>query len=165
MKITLARNTKEWLNRTASTLVEMMIGVALLAIVTISLFGGMSSGFAVTESSRENLRATQIILERMEGLRLFNWNQLVYSNWIPRDFTSSYYPMTKSGESSGITYYGQMTINPVNLDPVASYSTNMRAVTVTLRWTAAGVPRSRSLTTYVSRDGIQNYVYAGIGAN
>ncbi len=165
MKITLARNTKEWLNRTAHTLIEMMIGVALLGLVTISLFGGMSSGFAVTESSRQNLRATQIILERMEGIRLFNWNQLVYSNWIPANFTTSYYPMTNFGESSGITYYGTMRIDPVNLSPDASYSTNMRAVTVTLKWTACNVPRSRTLTTYVSRDGIQNYVYAGIGAN
>lgn len=143
----------------------MMIGVALLGIVTVSLFGGMSSGFAVTENSRENLRATQIILERMEGLRLFNWNQLNYSNWIPSTFTSYYYPMTNSGESTGIKYYGQMSINPVTLDPPCSYSTNMRAVTVTLNWTVGQVPHSRTLTTYVARDGIQNYVYASIGAN
>jgi hypothetical protein len=36
----------------------------------------------------------------------------------------------------------------------------MRQFTVTLQWTNGGTIRhSRSLTTYVSRDGEQNYVY------
>jgi hypothetical protein len=130
-----------------------------MGILFVSLYGGMSSGFAVTQVARENLRATQIMLERMEGVRLYNWNQLVYSNWVPATFTNWYYPLTNSGESPGIMYVGQMTVNDANLSPSSSYSTNMRAVTVTVNWVSASVPRSRQMTTYVSRSGVQNYVY------
>ncbi len=35
----------------------------------------------------------------------------------------------------------------------------MRACTVTLNWKTGSIPRSRSVTTYIARDGIQNYVY------
>jgi len=165
MTIKLAPKRRRCVSTLAFTLVEVMVGVALLIIIGVSLFGGMSSGFAVTQASRENLRATQIILEKMEGIRLFNWYQLVYSNWIPSSFTNYYYPLTSPGESHGIAYYGTMSVDPVTLNPPSTYSTNMRAVSVTVNWTSAKIPRSRTLTTYVARDGIQNYVYAGPGSN
>ena len=148
----------------AYTLVEVIVAVSLLSIIFVSLYGGMSSGFAVTRVSRENLRATQILLERMEGIRLFNWDQLVYSNWIPAHFTNWYYPLTNAAanESPGIMYLGSMEVsrNP-SLSPASSYSFKMCAVTATVRWTSAGIPRTRSITTYVARNGIQNYVFYG----
>jgi type II secretory pathway pseudopilin PulG len=143
----------------AFTMAEVMVGVSLMGILFVALFGGMSSGFALTQVARENLRATQIILERVEGVRLYNWNQLCYSNWIPSTFTNYYYPITRPGESKGIEYVGTMTISPAVMDPPASYSGNMRQVTVNIQWVSAGVPRSRTITTYVARNGIQNYVY------
>jgi type II secretory pathway pseudopilin PulG len=161
MKIDFKSKKRGRLGQVAYTLVEMAVGTALLGIAFVSLYGGMSSGFAVTQVSRENLRATQILLERMEGIRLYNWNQLVYSNWIPSTFTNWYYPLTNPGESQGIMYTGEMTItrNPT-LNPAATgYSDSLCAVTTTVNWTSANVPRSRSLTTYVARNGIQNYVF------
>jgi len=124
----------------------------------------MSTGFALTQGSRENLRATQIMLEYMEGIRLYNWDQLTQSNWIPSTFVRYYYPLadTNSGESQGIPYYGTVTIvtNPV-LNPTAVYSANMASITVNVNWTNAGYPHGRTMTTYVARNGIQNYVYSG----
>jgi hypothetical protein len=36
----------------------------------------------------------------------------------------------------------------------------MRQFTVTLQWTnASRIPHSRTITTYVAKNGIQNYVY------
>ncbi len=144
----------------AYTLAEMAVAVSLLGIIFVSLYGGMSTGFAVTQASRENLRATQILLERMEGIRLYNWNQVMYSNWIPTTFTNWYYPLAGSNESLGIMYSGTMTITPSpTLTPSASYANKMCAVVATVNWVSAGVPRTRSLTTYVSQHGIQNYVF------
>ena len=144
----------------AYTLAEVMVGVSLMGILFVALYGGMSSSFAITQVARENLRGTQIMMERMEGIRLYNWNQLAYSNWIPSTFTNYYYPITGPGESPGIMYTGTMTVtpNPV-LNPTATYASNMCAVTVTVSWVSANVPRNRSLTTYVSKNGVQNYVY------
>jgi prepilin-type N-terminal cleavage/methylation domain-containing protein len=143
----------------AFTLAEMAVAVALLSILFVALYGGMSFGFATTKASRENLRATQIMLERAEGLRLYNWNQLVYSNWIPTTFTDRYYPLTNAGESAGIVYSGTMLVTENPPLPSTSYANDMRAVIVTVNWTSSGIPRTRTLTTFVARNGMQNYIF------
>ena len=134
-----------------------------MSVAFVSLYLGISSSFAVTKLSRENLRATQIMLERMEGIRLYNWDQLLYSNMIPSSFVSYYYAAGTNGESKGIAYGGTISVGPANLNPSATYGDRMRAITVTVLWTnsnGGGQPivRRRSMTTYAARDGIQNYV-------
>ena len=143
----------------AFTLPEVLVGVAIVAVMFVTLYGGMTSGFAITQLARENLRGTQIMLERMEGIRLYNWNQLVYSNMIPQYFTNYYYPLASNGQSEGIPYFGTMTISNSALNPTATYSTNMRLITVSVLWTNGVMPRTRSMQTLVAQNGIQNYVY------
>ena len=148
----------------AFALAEVLVSVAVMAIVFVTLYAGMSSGFAITKLSRENLRATQIMLERLEGVRLYNWDQLCYSNMIPTTFTTFYYPSITNGQSRGITYRGTMSVGAAGLNPSATYADKMRAITVALYWTNANgqarVVHSRRMTTYSSRDGVQNYVYS-----
>lgn len=164
MKFTQVARRDPRLRKLAYTLVEVVICIALMVICFVSLYGGMSTGFALTQTSRENLRATQIMLEYMEGVRLYNWDQLTTSNWIPGTFIRYYYPLanTNAGESQGLPYYGTVTIttNPT-MNPTAVYSANMASVTVGVNWTNSGVPHSRTMTTYVARNGMQNYVYSG----
>ena len=159
MNIKLTGSRKSIASMIAFTLAEVMVGVAIIGIVFVSLYAGMSSGFAVTQLARENLRATQILMERMEGIRLYNWNQIVYSNMIPTRFTNYYYPLAAGSQSQGVPYYGQMFIWQPGLNPSATYSTNMRAVVAMVTWTNNNVPRWRWIWTYVSKHGVQNYVY------
>ena len=159
MKICLITKPNPRAGNSAFTLAEVMVGIMVISLMGLSLYAGMSMGFTVTKLSRENLRATQIMLDRMEGIRLFNWNQLVYSNWIPATFTDYYYPLTNATESKGITYKGTMVVTNVTLSPAASYSANMRALVVTVTWTNSGMRRTRTMTTYSARDGMQNYVW------
>ncbi len=145
----------------ASTLVEIVTGVALLALMGTALFGGMSMSVSQTRLSREELRATQIMVERMEGIRLFNWNQLLYSNSLcPSTFTTSFYPLGDSTGNTGITYYGTVVITNVNFTPAPSYSANMRAIIVGVTWTNLGAPHSRSMMTYQTQYGMQNYIFS-----
>ena len=60
-------------------------------------------------------------------------------------------------DNSGIKYFGTVTIS--NAPVSTNYSSDMKQFSVTLNWTNAGIPRTRSLTTLVARSGIQNYVY------
>jgi len=159
MKLPLCIDPRTRLGYLGHTLMEVVMAVALLAIMMISLYGGISSGFAVVELARENLRGTQIMLERMEGIRLYNWNQLVYSNMIPATFTSYYYPLATNGEAKGLAYAGKMVVTNAALSPASTYSTDMRLITVTLNWTNGNIRRTRSMSTYVSKNGVQNYVY------
>ncbi|SRR5258708_27213747 len=159
MNIKPSTNHYSRLMQVAFTLPEALVGVSIVMVMFVTLYGGMTSGFAITQLARENLRGTQIMLERVEGLRLYNWNQLVYSNMIPTAFTNYYYPLASNGQSQGIPYYGAMTVSNATLSPSASYSTNMRLVSVSVMWTNGVMPRTRSIQTYVAMNGIQNYVY------
>jgi Tfp pilus assembly protein PilV len=148
----------------AYTLAEVMMAVLLVSIGFVSLYAGMFSGFAFTKVARENLRATQIMLERMEGIRLYNWEQLTLSNWIPTTFTSYYYPLTNGGESRGIPYSGKFTITNISFpSPAPTYASNMRLISVQVWWTNSlgtnQVVRTRQMQTYVGRIGLQSYIY------
>src|SRR6266853_4422823 len=122
MKIKPATSHSARIIQLAFTLPEVIVGVAIVVVMFVTLYGGMTSGFAITQLARENLRGTQIMLERVEGIRLYNWNQLVYSNMIPTTFTNYYYPLASNGQSQGIPYYGTMSISNTTLNPSASYS-------------------------------------------
>ena len=159
-----------WLARRsqgASAMIEVLVGLCILIVVLVSLFAGLSGSFGVTQVARENLRATQIMLERMEGLRLHTWNQLLYSNMIPASSTTSYYPLAGSGQSTGITYRVDMAVTNAAMNPPTTYQDRMRAIQVTVWWTnyygsarkTNVLVRSRTMTTYTARDGVQNYVY------
>jgi len=159
MRITRAISTKSRRSIVGSTLAEVSVSVAIVGVMFTSLYACMTAGFAYTLLARENLRGTQIMLERMEGIRLFNWNQLVYSNLVPATFTAYYYPLATTNQSEGTAYYGTMTIGAPSLSPNASYVDSLRLVTVTVNWTNNGVNRTRTMSTMVGKNGIQNYVY------
>ncbi|MDB6067287.1 MAG: hypothetical protein JWR26_3495 [Pedosphaera sp.] len=145
----------------AYTLPELLVAVGILGIMFSSLYLGIWNGFAVTDASRQDLRATQILLERMEGIRLFNWNQLVDTNLNPVTFTKYYYPQATNGQSQGIAYQGTLTVTGPNLDPPATYSNVMKKITITVNWTSGNLQQhTRSMSTYAAKNGLQNYIYS-----
>ncbi|MDX1952102.1 MAG: type II secretion system protein [Verrucomicrobiota bacterium] len=155
--------TKKRANKISSyafTLMEMLVSVAIIGILFVSFYVGIASGFGVVNLARENLRANQIALEKMETIRLYTWEQINSNGFIPPTFTAPFHPPV-AGETnntnSSFVYYGNVTIENA---PVASaYSNNMRLVTVTVLWTNSGTARTRSMQTLVSEHGMQNYIY------
>ena len=129
-----------------------------MGVVFVALYLGITFSFAVTRAEQENLRATQIIMDRLEGIRLFTWNEIQDPARNPTAFTNSF---TTAGPGSGILYAGAMalTTNPA-LNPAATYSSNILMITVTVRWASGNRTNSRSMSTYASKYGVQNYVYA-----
>jgi hypothetical protein len=105
----------------------------------------------------ENLRATQIMLEKLETIRLYTWEQINGSNSyvIPRTFTNYY--QESATTHSGLAYTGALTIAPCPL-PV-SYSSEMRLITVSITWPSSHRLQSKQMQTMVARLGLQNYVY------
>jgi prepilin-type N-terminal cleavage/methylation domain-containing protein len=141
----------------AFSLIEITVCIAILSVMFVSLYGGIASGFGLVNLARENLRANQIIVEKMETIRLYNWDQINSNGFIPPAFTAPFFPAVNSNDTSGLVYYGTLAIENA---PIASdYGTNMRLVKVSLTWTNANVPRTRELQTLISKDGMQNYIY------
>lgn len=148
-------NRRETRWRRAFSLVEIMVAIAVIGISFVSLYAGITSGVQVIQLSRENLRATQILVEKMETLRIKTWEQITNGVDVPRTFTDDFYPLSTG--SKGISYYGTLTVTPIEL--WTNYDDDMRMVTVNLRWTNANVPRVRIMRTYIARNGMQNYVF------
>jgi hypothetical protein len=118
------------------------------------LYEGLATGFTVIKLARENPRASQIMLEKMETVRLYTWDQINSNGFILTNFVAAYYPM--GGTSSGTMYTGQVTVSDSGLG--TSYAEDLKKVTVQLNWLTGSLPRTRSTYTYVSRYGLQNYV-------
>jgi Tfp pilus assembly protein PilV len=137
------------------SLVEATVAMGVIGTVVVALFSAFTGGFMNVQMGRENLRATQIMLEKMETIRLYSWDQINTPNFIPPTFTASYDP--NSTNSPGLVYSGQviLTTAPIN----SSYSNDMKQVTVQLNWKTGNLDRTRQFTTYICRDGLQNYIY------
>jgi len=120
----------------------------LRMVVGVGLFGAFSFGFSTIKISQEDVRASQILLQKLETLRVYDWSKITNS-YFPTNFTVNY------STNGGVTYDGAIAIDPV---PMAeSYSNTLRQVTVSLYWVSTGVPRYRVVTTLVSQNGIQTY--------
>src|SRR6266568_604624 len=141
------------------TLVETMVAVITGAVMLAALYASFGFGYGAVKLAREDLRATQILLQRMETLRLTSFSAIQ-----PGTITDYYDPTSVTNGSSGAVYTIKITTNaPTASDmPVQPvyYMNKMRKVTITATWTNANQLRTRSLQTYASQSGIQSYVYA-----
>lgn len=140
----------------AYSMIEVLVAVAILGIMFVALYSGISSGFAIIQLARENLRATQILQEKMETIRLYNWDQINTPGFIPTNFTDVFYASSQTNYDY-LVYTGTVSITTAPV--AASYSNDLRQVTVILHWTSANVLREREMSTFVARYGLQNYVY------
>ena len=99
---------------------------------------------------------------KVEAIRLFNWSQINNTSYLKPSFTERYDPLGSTNNTMGTVYVGFVKANPPASLP-AAYSSNMLEVTVTLYWTNyignKKLVRSRDMSTYVARYGMQNYVY------
>lgn len=143
------------------TLIEALVAMGVFGITFFSLYGGMSMGISIIRDARENLRATQVMVEKMETIRLYSWDQITNTTFIPSTFSESYYPDGLSADSqstyNGLVYSGTLRITggPSGV----AYGGDMRKVTVSVTWTSNGRSHNRTMSTYVARHGLQNYIY------
>jgi len=143
-------------SQNGGTLVEVVLATFILALMATAVIGSINYGMMMMRLARENARATQILVEKTEALRLYKWEQVI-GGFLPANFTAPYDPQAGTN-NQGVTYTGQMSVSNVPFS--TSYSTNVRQCTITLQWDTAGkIHHNREVTTYVTRDGLQNYVY------
>jgi uncharacterized protein (TIGR02598 family) len=139
----------------AFSLVEVTMGMGVIGTATVALFSGFTSGFFTMQMARENLRATQIMLEKTETLRLYSWDQITALG--SQVSNQAVYDPNAAAVAQGCVYNVRVNIEPAPLP--TSYSSEMKMVTVTLNWKSGPIDRTRSFTTYIARNGLQNYIY------
>src|SRR5687767_12647713 len=156
MRIRIQGQRSSRITELAYSMIEVLVAVVVLAIMFVSLYSGFSSGFAVVQLARENLRATQILQEKMETIRLYTWEQINTPGFIPTNFVDRFYS-DGTNEVGGMAYTGRVTIAKAPI--FETYSNELKTVTIDLHWMSADVLRRRQMQTYVTRHGLQNYIY------
>jgi prepilin-type N-terminal cleavage/methylation domain-containing protein len=138
----------------AFTLVEMVVSMAVVSIAMVSVFAALSAGTTVIESTREDLRATQILEEKMETIRLYTMDQVCSNGFVPTNFVAPFYAVGST--NSGLSYTGTVAIGAAPL--TESYKDDLKQVTVDLTWVSGARTNRRTVQTLISRYGLQNYI-------
>lgn len=153
MRVTLGSPAKR--GSRGSAIMEALMTSAIVGTMGGGLIGTFTYGFMAMQMVRENQRATQIILEKVETLRLYSWDQVMAPGFIPPTFTAVFDPQA---DEDGMTYSGSVEITEPSSG--SAYGGNLRELVVTVTWTSVNkAQRTRTLATYIAKDGLQNYVY------
>ena len=135
-----------------------MISVLVGSVMLLALYTSFTFGIGSVKLAREDLRATQILLQRMETLRLTSFSAI--QNGTSTDYFNP--AGTNTGNAGAVYTITITTATPTSSDmPVQPvyYMKKMLKVTATATWTNSNQLRTRSLQTYASQAGIQSYVY------
>jgi hypothetical protein len=163
MKVKLCQRTRPRKAAYGFTLVDAIFAMAMAGLMFLAYYSALAWGFRAVRMARENTRATQIMLEKMETIRLYTWTQINSNGFIPTNkFTVPYYAVGNTNNS--LMYTGQVTIASAEvvdgLGSPTSYAPDMKKITIQIDWTSIGaLNRTRSMSTYVTRNGMQSYVY------
>lgn len=155
MKLVLSNHRQVRIHLAAFSLVETVIGFGIVGILVVSLFAGISAGFGIIKSSRENARATQVLLEKMEQLRLTTFDDLAN---MPTNFIAPFYAVGDNlADSGGFSYTG--TLSVASLPGGVDYNGNLKQITVAVNWNVDNLDHARSISSFVSRNGLYSYKF------
>ena len=150
-------NSKRYRAVTAFTIAETMVAVAIFGIMFASFFGGLSLSLSVVKSARESLRATQIMAENMDIIRLKTFTQVKTTN-----YTAPFNPIPASitnAGGAGLTYTVRVIVPPSSpMTEGESYKDDVKQVTLQLSWRSGKFVKTNEMRTFVSRYGLQSYI-------
>jgi len=147
--------------REGYTLVEVLCAIIIAAISASVLFVGFDNGFALLRITREDLRATQILMQKTEAFRLYTWQQLTNAQQTTGGIFQEYYFAQGPSTNKGTLYVG--TLKLLDTPTFSSYSSGLHLITITVNWTnLVGknlVPHSRTVQTLSAQYGMQGYLF------
>lgn len=141
------RSHPRYARKEGFTLIEVMVASAVLILVFVSAIGAMTIGFRMLEDARFNTLASQVLQSEVENLRLKNWSDLTA---LPASEV-----VTISSKFSTATF-GRFTC----VRKITSVRADTRRIVVALRWNSmSGKVNVRTYTTYMTKDGLNDYYY------
>jgi len=133
--------------------------MGLVGITMVGMLGGLSWVVLSAQRAREDARATQLMEEKLDTLRLYSWDELNTAGFVPTSFVATYSTVSNgtTNEAAGLTYHGSIIISAA---PVAeTYNAALKQVTVSLQWTSSGRLHRTQMATLVAQYGMQSFVY------
>jgi len=117
MKIKLSTSSLVRQKLAGFSLIEATIGLGIIGTVVGAMLSGIANGTFTMRMARENLRATQIMLEKVETIRLYSWDQINSNGFIPTTFTNLYDPQGAPNASCGFFFGPIRTDRQIRQDP------------------------------------------------
>lgn len=130
-----------------------MVTVAIAAVALVAVYAATTTNLGLVRRCQENERATQLLTERFEALRLYTWNQIHSNGYVRTNFVV---PIDPAHTNAGRSFTGSVFITQLGLSE--SYSNELLQVTVQLDWASGDRLCSRSMSSLVTRYGLQNYL-------
>src|SRR6266566_8292023 len=96
----------------AFTIAEVVVAVMVLATISTAFYVGLTSCFSAVKTSREDVRATQIMMQKLEAIRLCTWSEL--SNF---SFQEPYDPLGTTNNAAEVYYFGTVRKDPASSIP------------------------------------------------
>lgn len=127
------------------TLVEVVVAMAILALVISSAIAVMTQSFIAIDHSRNLNRVSQILQTEMETLRTYSWTEL---NALPSE--SDFDPF------SGVTSFNM--INLVCKRYLIPEKVNQKRIRLLAQWTdSRGKQYQRFYDAYYTKEGLSDY--------
>src|SRR5688572_20340543 len=137
-------------------LLEATIGMSLLGLIFMAMYTGLVSTTFSVQLSRENLRATQIMAEKLDTIRLYGWKKIVED---PYYLSAPFYPpvysddpSTPGDDATTRVFTGEILVEPAPI--TEPYAVDLRMITVELTWATGKMQRKRTMSTLVSKQGL-----------
>ena len=135
-------------------MIEVVFAMAIVGILVVALYGAIAASTSWVRLCQENETVTQIMSEKLETIRLYNWDQINSNGFVQTSFTVGIDPL----QVNSAPYYTGTVV--IAQQPVAeSYKTSLAKVTVNVAWQSGSRPQSRSMNTFVAKYGLQTYIY------
>jgi len=158
--VNLGKSRLRHVRSSAFNLMEAAVAMGVIGLAVIALYSSLLTGVEVVQRSREDLRATQVMAELMDTLRLYSWEQITDPTFTPKHFDVEYDPIAATNGGTGRFIYNcvmNVKKGPNDVD----YDDNMKTVTLDIDWKNGNGKKSRTRTfvTYVTKNGLQSYIY------
>ena len=138
----------------AFTLVEVLFSVVIVGVLVVTMYTALASSIPMVRATQENERVTQIMSEKLDAIRLYNWTQITNLNYfLPTNFL-----VGAEALNTNSTAYYTGTISVAEAPIAEDYRSNLLQITVQVDWVSGSRPQSRTMRTYVAQYGLQSYI-------
>jgi len=141
------------IQRAAFTLVEVLFAMAIIGILVVSMYAAIANSASWVRLCQENETVTQILSEKLDTIRLYNWDQINSNGFVLTNFTVGIDP---ADTNSRPYYTGTVAIVEAPITEI--YKSNLLQVTVNVKWVSGSRAQNRGMTTFATSYGLHFYV-------
>ncbi len=130
--------------------IEVIVGIVVLSLATISVLGAIGRSYALIEIARDGMRVSQILQEEIEDIKTRTWSELSLLS-----SSSDYSPGSEFVSVFGDRYSCSRKIS--------NRATDQIEIRLVVSWKDnRGSSHSRETVTWITNEGLYDHSYRSI---